>query len=82
MAEKVISCWKHAVNISLPVKKEEFIMSTVEIFQGKTLQAYRFNVIRDIVTSTSIVIKPKCIAWNHDTTTCLPARLMREEITC
>ena len=63
------------------VKKEEFIMSTVEIFQGKTLQVYRFNVIRDIVTSTtSIVIKPKCIAWYNDTTTFLLARLMREEI--
>ena len=81
MAENAISCWKQAIKNSLAIRRQEFIVPTDQQLQGRTLQAYRFDTIKDIINSTAGVITPsKCASWYNHTTTYLPACIGRESI--
>ena len=47
-----MSCWKNAIRRSLTTRKDEFVSSTGEILNDRTLQQFRYDIINDIISST------------------------------
>ena len=81
MAENAISCSKQAMKNFLESRRQELRMPTDRQLRGRTLQACRFDTIKDFINSTAVVVTPsKCASLYNHTTKYLSACIVRENI--
>ena len=80
-AENAISCWKAEFKKQISQRQREFIDISDEMRNGRTLNDYRFEKIRDILEISKGVITPeKCRAWENNVLTYLPRCLAFDNI--
>ena len=80
-AENAISCWKAEFKKQISQLQREFIDISDEMRNGRTLNEYRFEKVRDILEILKGVITPeKCIAREKNVLTYLPRCLAFDNI--
>ena len=72
-AENAISCWEAEFKKQISQRQREFIDISDEMRNGRTLNEYRFEKVRDILEISKGVITPEiCRAWGNNVLTYLP----------
>ena len=71
-AENAICCWRAEFKKQISQRQREFIDISDEMRNGRTLNEYGFDKVRDILETSKEVITPeKCRAWENNVLTYL-----------